>query len=369
VNTEDICRRRLAGQFLTTNGPARARDVVEALGAVQAQDYSGAKWAIAQRTRDATDTSVERELDEGEILRTHVLRPTWHFVLPSDIRWMLELTAPRVAAAMAPANKRLELDRDVYRRANAAFAKALAGGACLTRAELRTHLERARVKITSGQQLAHLMMQSELDGLICSGPRRGKHFTYALLDERVPASPGLSRDEALLELTRRYFLTRSPATARDFAWWSGLTVSDAKLGITLAGRDLEPTTLGGQQYWIAAAAPRPARSARTVHLLPNYDEYFIGYRDRSAIADRLGHAKWVMGGNALIPHVIVAGGQLVGMWRRTLEQNRTVLTLSLTTRLSASETKGVQAAVQRFSKFLGAPVEVRSNGSRVRSIK
>jgi hypothetical protein len=364
VNTEDICRRRLAGQFLTTSGPARARDVVEALGAVQAQDYSGAKWAIAQRARDATDAGVERELDEGEILRTHVLRPTWHFVLPSDIRWMLELTGPRVAAAMAPANRRLELDRDVHRRSNAVITKALAGGECLTRAELRTHLERARVKITSGQQLSHLMMQSELDAVVCSGPRRGKQFTYALLDERVPPSPRRSRDEALLELTRRYFLTRSPATVRDFAWWSGLTIKDAKLGITFAGKDLETVTLGGQQYWIAAAAPRPARSSRTAHLLPNYDEYFIGYRDRSAIADRLGHAKWVMGGTALIPYVIVAGGQLVGVWRRTLDPDGAVVTLALTSRLSEAETKGLHAAVQRFSKFLGAPVEVRSNGSR-----
>ena len=364
MNTEDICRRRLAGQFLTTNGPARARDVVEALGAVQAQDYSGAKWAIAQRARDATDALVERALDEGEILRTHVLRPTWHFVLPSDIRWMLELTGPRVAAAMAPANKRLELDRDVHRRSNAVITKALVGGKCLTRAELRTHLERARVKITSGQQLSHLMMQSELDAVVCSGPRRGKQFTYALLDERVPRVSTLSRDEALLELTRRYFLTRSPATVRDYAWWSGLTIKDAKLGITLAGKDLEAVTLGGQQYWIAAASPRPARSSRTVHLLPNYDEYFIGYRDRSAIADRLGHAKWVMGGSALIPYVIVAGGQLVGTWRRTFEPDSAVVTLALTTRLSAAETKGLQAAIQSFSKFLGAPVEVRSNGSR-----
>ena len=369
MNTGDICRQRLAGQLLTTNGADRARDVVGALGAVQAQDYSGAKWAIAQRARDATDGSIERELDAGEILRTHVLRPTWHFVLPSDIRWMLELTGPRVAAAMAPANKRLELDRAVYRRSNAVFTKALADGKCLTRAELRAHLERARVKIVTGQQLGHLMMQSELDGVVCSGPRRGKQFTYALLDERAPRSPSLSRDEALLELTRRYFLTRSPATARDFAWWSGLTISDAKRGITLAGKDLEPATLGGQEYWIAAAAPRPARSSRTVHLLPNYDEYFIGYRDRSAIADRLGHTQWVMGGSALIPHVIVAGGQLVGTWRRTFERKGAVVTLSLTTPLSTAEAKGVQAAVQRFSKFLGAPVELRWNGSRARSIK
>ena len=358
MNTGDICRRRLAGQFLTTTGPARAREVVRALGAVQAQDYSGAKWAVAQRTRDVTDATIERELDDGQILRTHVLRPTWHFVVAADIRWMLELTGPRVMAAMAPVNKRLELDRDVYRRSNAMLTKVLAGGRSLTRAELRVYLERAGVKITTAQQLGHLMMQSELEGVLCSGPRRGKQFTYALLEERVPRSPAMTRDEALLELTRRYFSTRSPATARDFAWWSGLTVSDAKRGIALAGRALEAVTLGDHEYWIAESAPRLARSPRSVHLLPNYDEYFIGYRDRSAIADRLGHATPVTGGTALIPHVIVAGGQLVGTWKRAIEKGTVLITLSLMTRLTRVERKAVDAAAKRFASFLGVPVTI-----------
>ena len=359
----DICRHRLAGQFLSTVGPARASDVVAALGAVQAQDYAGAKWAIAQRTPGTTDAAVEREIDAGRILRTHVLRPTWHFVTPADIRWMLELTGPRVAAAMAPVNRRLELDAAVYRRSQAVFAKVLSGGQCLTRAELRAHLARARVKLTTSQQLGHLMMQGELDGVLCSGPRRGKQFTYALLDERAPKSPSKTRDEALLELTRRYFATRSPATPRDFAWWSGLTVADAKRGITLAGKDLEEVTLGERSYWIAPAAPRSQPSSRRAHLLPNYDEYFIGYRDRSAIADRLGHATSVTGGTALIPHVIVVDGQLVGVWKRTFEKTATLVTLSLTTRLSKKEEKAIVGEVERFRAFLGTPVELRSGRS------
>ena len=358
MKTSEICQLRLAGQFLTTRGLARPSDVVRALGAVQAQDYAGAKWALGQRTHGATDADVEREIDEGRILRTHVLRPTWHFVAPDDIRWMLELTAPRVNAAIAYHGRYWGLDRGDYRRSNAAFTKALVGGKCLTRTELGAHLERAGVKTVTGQRLGHLVMQGELDALLCSGPRRGKQFTYALLDERAPAAPNVTRDEALLELTRRYFATRGPATPRDFAWWSGLTVTDAKRGVEMSGRELERVTLGTEDYWIAAAAPRPPRTS-SAHLLPNYDEYFIGYRNRSAVAERLGDSTAITGGNALIPYVIVVDGQLVGTWRRTLEKDGVILTLDLLTRLSAAESKRVMSAARRFGDFVGLRADIR----------
>jgi hypothetical protein len=356
----------MASQFLTTRGPSLASEVVQSLGAVQAQDYSGAKWALGQRTHGGTDATIEREIDEGRILRTHVLRPTWHFVLPGDIRWMLALTAPRVEAATASYTRRLELDRKIFRRSNAVLTKALAGGECLTRTELKARLVRARVPVPTTQHLGHLMMQAELDGVVCSGPRRGKQFTYALLDERAPRAPSLTREEALLELTRRYFATRGPATPRDFAWWSGLTIADAKRGIALAGRELEVLTLGGQSFWTAADAPRPPRAARVVHLLPNYDEYFIGFRDRSAIAERLGHSKVVTGGDALVPHVITIGGQLVGTWRRAVEKTRVVVTLTLLTRLGEAERKAVHAAVERFGAFLGSAVDLHEQSSIIR---
>lgn len=360
MTTNDICTLRLAAQFLTTPAPGRASELVRALGAVQAQDYAGAKWGLAQRLRDATDTSIEQEIDEGRILRTHVLRPTWHLVAAEDLRWMLELTAPRVSIANAQYGRRLGLDRNAFRRSNAVLTKVLAGGKSLTRPELRLELERARVKIETNQHLGHLMMQAELDGVVCSGPRRGKQFTYALLDERAPASPVRSRDEVLLELTRRYFATRSPATPYDFSWWSGLTVKDAKRGIDLVGDELEPATLGGKSYWISAAAPSPSRSKRIAHLLPNYDEYFIGYRDRTALGNRIGHTKLITGGTALIPHVIVIDGQLVGAWKRTIEKDHVHVALSLMTQLNTAEQKLLHAAVQRFGAFLEAPIRIES---------
>ena len=355
----EICRRRLAGQFLSTVKAETGAEVVRALGAVQAQDYAGAKWGVAQRTTGRTDAEIEGEFETGQILRTHVLRPTWHFVVPADIRWMLELTGPRVSAVMAPVNRRLELDRGVYRRAYRVFTKALTGGNCLTRAELAAHLTRAGVSGASGQRLGHLMLQAELEGVVCSGPRREKQFTYALLDERAPPAPPLTRDEALAELTRRYFTRRGPATPRDFAWWSGLTVADAKRGIALVGPILERLTVADVDYWVSADAPRLTTHALAVHLLPNYDEYFIGFRDRSAIGRRVRDTSTVTGGNALIPHVIVVNGELVGIWRRAFVKEAVVVFLEALAPLTARERGRIAAEARRFARFLDRPADVR----------
>src|SRR5437773_5551309 len=193
----DICGQRLASQHLTKQKIEKASEIVQLLGAVQAQDYSAAKWGIAQRTRSATDAELEKEISDGSILRTHVLRPTWHFVAPHDIRWMLALTAPRVKALLAFYDRKLELDASVLRRSRAALTKALRDGMHLTRMELARALTNAGIRADGTQRVAHLMMHAELDGLICSGPRRGKQFTYALLEERVPRAKALERDAAL----------------------------------------------------------------------------------------------------------------------------------------------------------------------------
>jgi hypothetical protein len=256
-----IARQRLVRTFLLGSPWSTARDVVRALGAVQAQDYDGAKWALSLRTSGVTDEAIEREFAAGSILRTHVLRPTWHFD-PADIRWMLSLTGPCVARRMAPYDRKLGLDDSTFRRSNTAIAKALRNGAHLTRTELKAVLARARVGPLDVQRAAHLMMRAELDAVVCSGPRRGKQFTYVLLDDRVPPVAPLTRDEALLELTRRYFHTHSPATARDFAWWSGLSMVDVKRGLDLARRDLELVTVDGESYWNAGTPiTRPKPSA------------------------------------------------------------------------------------------------------------
>jgi hypothetical protein len=359
MSHDEIARRRLVNQHLAAATITTPAEVVRLLGAVQAQDYAGAKWALGMRTRGVDDAAVEQAMSEGSIIRTHVLRPTWHFVAPADIRWMLALTAPRVSAAMAHYNRRLELDTAVFRRSNAALTRALRDGKQLTRAELATVLQRARVKVDGTQRLGHLMMQAELDGVICSGARRGKQFTYALLDERVPPLAPLDRDEALLELTKRYFATRGPATPHDFAWWSGLTVADATRGIDMAGSALEREVIDDRTYWGDPSGRSHTEASPTAHLLPNYDEFFIGFKDRSAIGRRLKSSELVTGGDALTAHVLVLDGQLVGGWKRTLTKNAVVVELSLLTDLTTSEERAIAGAAEAYGKFLKLPVELR----------
>jgi hypothetical protein len=332
----DVARRRLASQRLIGKPFRSAIDVVGRLGAVQAQDYAGAKWAIAQRTRNATDAAIERSIAGGDILRTHVLRPTWHFVLAADIRWMLALTAPRIAAQMAYNNRRLGLTPKIFARANDALARALAGGTQLIRSEIAGALRRARIDAGDGLRLGHILMQAELDAVICSGAPRGKQITYALLDDRAPAAKSLDRDEALATLAQRYFSTRAPATPQDFAWWSGLTVADAKRAAAAAGvRDQDG----------------PTEATGSVHLLPNYDEFFIAYRDRRAILDRVEGVVPMQRGTALFAHVIEIDGQLVGGWRRVAAGKLFDVETTYVAKVTAAERIGVAGQIERYRAF------------------
>lgn len=272
----DVAQARLRNERLVGPGFDKPADVVRWLGAVQSQDYAGAKWAVGLRVKECVDDDVEGALRDGRILRTHVLRPTWHFVVPEDIRWMLALTTPRVRAAMAHNDRKLGLTDRLCGRSNDLIAKALAGGNYLTREELAAVLARSNIE-AAGPRLGHFMLRAELDAVICSGPRRGKQFTYALLDERAPAARPYARDEALAELAARYFDSHGPALPLDFAWWSGLTVTDARRGIELAGRRVTPVILDGRTYWhgtgessTSALSTKPERNV--IHLLPNYDE-------------------------------------------------------------------------------------------------
>ena len=355
----DIAKQRLINQGLVKPALKRASEVVARLGAVQAQDYGAAKWAVSQRTDGLTDPQIENEIDDGTIVRTHVLRPTWHLVAAADIDWMLALSAPRVHAANGYWYRWLEVDDAVASRSRTALTKALRDGKHLTRAELADVLERARIPITTPQRLACIVMRAELDRVICSGARRGKQFTYALFEERVAKGTALDRDAALAELTRRYFTTRGPATLDDFAWWSGLTKKDAKRGIEAAAAHLRHETIDGRSYW-SPAAERPVRiPAPLAHLLPNYDECFIGFKDRSAFGARLRTLGVEPRTDALSGHILFVNGQIVGGWRRTLVRGTLVIEPSLLIRLSETERRAVEMATRRFGRFLELPVEIR----------
>jgi hypothetical protein len=350
----DLAARRLRTQRLAGAPFASAEEAVRWLGAVQSQDYAGAKWALAMRTGDLTDADLDRLFDAGAILRTHVMRPTWHFVLPEDVRWLLELTAPRVKATMAHYDRQLGIDAALLRRSHAVLEAALRGGSYLTRTELAKALERSGIP-ASGQRLGHLVMHAELDAVIVSGPRRGRQFTYALLDERAPAARRLDRDEALAELTRRYFTGHGPAQVPDFTWWSGLTAADAKRGLSLAGPALAREVIDGRSYWSGAHEPPQAGAAPPlVHLLPNFDEFLVAYRDRSAALDpRLDTAAFPNG--SILAHVVLVDGRVRGGWKRRLGSRQVVVELGS---LVAMDNDALARAAGELERFLGVPVAI-----------
>jgi hypothetical protein len=349
----DITGARLRAQRLSNPGFARPEDVVRWMGAVQAQEYGDAKWSLGLRMRQANDAAIERAFAAGRILRTHVLRPTWHFVTPADIRWMLALTGPRVSAAMASYNRRLELDAGIFRRSQRAFVTALRGGAQLTRQELKVVLQRCGVDPGGVQRLAHIVMQAELDAVICSGARRGKQFTYALLDERVPVTPSISRDDALAELTRRYFTSHGPAQLQDFAWWSGLSTADARAGLESVASQLIQERVNERSYWFSPRQTRRSQS-KTAYLLPLYDEYLIAYKDRTAALDL---ARWrpLVERDPFIAAIVV-DGRVVGGWRRSQERNGMRIRITPFAPLDAAPRRAIGGSLRAYADFLGLNV-------------
>lgn len=354
-----VAERRLRRQRLVGERFATAVDVVRALGAVQSQDYAGAKWGVGLRTRGATDAELDRLFDEGAILRTHVMRPTWHFVLPEDARWLLELTGPRVKARTAPYARRQGIDDDLVRRSQAAMEDALRDGAHLTRAELGAALERRGI-VAVRERLGILTATAELDGLVISGARKGKQQTYALLALRAPGARSLDRDEALAELATRYFTGHGPAQVQDCAWWSGLTIGDCRRGIELAGAALAREDIAGRPHWSAPgdaeARPRPRREP-AVHLLPNYDELLVAYRDRSAAMDPARDPDTTpFPYGSILAHVVTVDGQVRGGWKRVTRGRQVVVDLGPLDALDETGTAGLRAAGAELERFLGVPV-------------
>ena len=355
MNSFDLARLRLNNQKLSTTTFKNPADVVGWLGAVQSQDYAGAKWALGQRIKNATDDAIERAFNEGSILRTHVMRPTWHFVRPEDIRWMLALTAPRILTQSATYFRKLELDKATFKRSNAVLTKALRGGKQLTRAELTSVLRKNGIASDDLLRFTYLIVYAELEGVICSGARRGKQFTYALLDERAPHTRTLERNEALAELAKRYFVSHGPATLPDFVWWSGLTIADARKGLDSIKSNLINEVESRQTYWFADSTPTRV-STPTVYLLPNYDEYTVGYTDRSAIFDTQHNKKLDSRGNFLFNHVIVINGRVVGTWKRMPKKSAVIIELAPFRTFTKTEKRAVTDAAERYGKFLGLAV-------------
>lgn len=354
----DICHTRLSNQHLQGKLFKTPVEVVGWLGAVQAQDFSAAKWSVGQRLENSTNDLVEAAYNQGSILRTHVMRPTWHFVLPEDVRWMLKLTAPQVKKLMGHYNRKLELDEVVFKKSSDAICKALENQTYLTRQELKKILEQIGIK-TDVQRLAHLMMWAELDGLICSGPKKGKQLTYALLEERVPQFKELSHQEALAKLALMYFTSHGPAQIIDFAWWSGLPITKAKEAVELIKNKLEQEIVNEKDYWFSPTQLKPLKISHHVRLLSIFDEYTIAYKDRSDMSsDRRDIERLLKMGNALTA-VVVIDGKVAGTWKKQAKGKKTELVVQLFRKPSLAEKQAVMEQATKYGQFFDTVISTQ----------
>jgi hypothetical protein len=358
VNPLETVRRRLAAQRLTADPLQDPAAVVTWLGAVQAQLFDEAKWSLGERTRSCTDADVEAAFTRGDIVRTHLLRPTWHFAAAADVRWLVRLTRPRVHALNRYYRDQIGLDAKLLARGERLLARALEDGGQLTRAELTARLAAGGIE-ASGPRLAYVLMHAELEEVICSGARRGKQHTYALLDERVPQGPldDLSRERATEELVRRFFRSHGPATVKDFTAWSSLTAVEANAALERLGAELAvELDTKGTAWYAGTEQPGPARRDRRALLVPTYDEMIVAYQ---GLRFASGHP----GGPAPFDRVAAVGGRAVGTWKRTLGNRRVTVELTAFGLVPDRDALALDLAAGRLGRFLQLEASLRRSPS------
>ena len=364
MSASPIAHRRMRNQRLWGPPFDSPQDVVGWLGAMQSQEFAVATWSVGQRAKGVDAAVMRRAFDDGVIVRSHFLRPTWHFALAEDIRWLLTATAPRVQALNAYYNRQHGIDEALAARTNAVIERALAGTQ-LTRAELAAELGRAGVA-ASGPPLAYIIMRAELDGIAVSGAMRGKQHTYALLDERAPHAIRMGRDEALAELARRFFLSRGPATMRDLGRWASLTAAECRIGLEAVTPELNHELLDGRTYWFGSSSEGSTVPSRPrVDLVQGYDEIIMSYGEsRDILVPDLPRPLYRE--RRLFLHAILLDGRVIGHWRHDPPGDSVAVETILLRPLDATETVALDAAVERYGRFLRVPAlrEYRSRCHR-----
>jgi hypothetical protein len=349
----DIACLRLSNQGISRAISGNLVDIVAWMGAVQAQDYLAALWAVGLRFPGAVEADVEQALAEGGLVRTWPLRGTLHFVAAQDVRWMLSLLAPHMLRRHAPRLKELGLDEATVSRSRELLVGALQGGRRLRREDAFQVLESAGIE-TAGQRGVWILWRLAQDGAVCYGAREGKQHTLILLEEWAPPTPTMNREQALAELARRYFTSHGPAALADFVWWSGLPAAEARDGLELAKPQLEKIDYEGQAYWYSSSAPGAVSESGSAYLLPAFDEYLVGYKDRSAVLDPQYVRQTNAGGGMLSP-IIVIDGQVLGVWKRTLKKKAVVVEASWFTEPDQAQLEALSRAVDQYGAFLNLP--------------
>ncbi|MDH7464398.1 winged helix DNA-binding domain-containing protein [Chitinophagaceae bacterium 26-R-25] len=355
MTLSDVKYLRLHNQLISQQPYADAGDVVAALGAMQAQDYAAAKWAVGLRLPGATDEVIEAAIAQKTIVRTWALRGTLHFLAAADIHWILSLIAPRLNTLHAGHYKRLELDQAILSKSFSTIEKALRNGKQLTRTEIAAILNKKGIA-TNDLRVNFILLRASLDKLICFGERNGKQFTHALLDEWVPPAKPIEKAEALAMLAERYLSSHAPATLKDFVWWSGFPLTEVKAAFVMVNDKFEEKTIGGNVYWLPKKLA-DVKKKPSIHLLPAFDEYLLGYADRTTVVDEK-YIKHIATNNGIFNPTIVINGHIDGNWKRTLKKDKVLLEPNIFETISKSNQSALKTAAKRFGVFLNTPVEL-----------
>jgi hypothetical protein len=354
MTPKEVLQLRLHHQYISQSPAKTAARAVSQLCAMQAQDFAGAKWSVGLRAPGLTDADVEAAIANKSIIRISSLRGTIHFMAAEDVRWVAALLKPRMAEAFASSYKALGLSEALFSKSQDVIRMALEGGKQLSRDELKQVLDSKKID-TSDHRMNNIISRAGVDQVICFAPRRGKEFTYTLLDEWLPPMKTAQQQQGLSALAQRYFAGRGPATAQDFAWWSGFTLTAAKAAIQSPGNALEKITCNGQEYWHVPTAQKPA-PASPLFLLPGFDEYYIGYADRGLLADEA-TLKKLIPPNGILQPIIVANGRIEGNWKRMVKKNALQLEASPFSAFSDARKKAMVQRSRQFATFMGMPVE------------
>ena len=356
MDFNEISNLRLVNQQIFHPDFKSVKDTIKELCAIQAQDFNMSKWAIGVRLPLSIDKTIETAFNKAEILRTHLLRPTWHIVSAKDIYWLLELTAPQIKSALKSRHRELEITKHVIKKSKQVIENSLLENHNLSRNELIGKLENSKIK-TDKNRASHIFLMAELDGLICSGIITKKKQTYALLEERVPAKKILYKDEALAELAKRYFTTRGPATVQDFAWWSGLPMSDSRNALEIIKGSLNSETVNSKTFWFKYSFSDFENKKDVIFLLPAFDEFIISYRDRSAAITQQNFSKAVSN-NGIFRPVIVYRGNVTGIWRPVRKKEKVLIEIKFFKLPGNSMKKLIKKASSDFGKFLEKEIEI-----------
>lgn len=354
MTPRSIARMRLQAQHIIQPNFKSPQEVVRHLVAMQAQDYPGALLSIALRS-NCTRQEVEQAIEDRKIVRTWPMRGTLHMLAAEDVRWVTNLLAPRALAAAAGRRRQLDIDDAVIAAAKDVIEKALQGGNRRTRASLCTTLDEAGIP-TAGQRGIHILHHLSEQGILCFGPHEGKQPTFVLLDEWLPPTPDIPHEEALGEIARQYFMSHGPATLKDFAGWTGLTMRDARAGLEQAVSKLASTTIGNIEYWFD---PALQEASSEVYLLPGFDEFILGYKDRTAMLSPEFSNAIVPGNNGMFLPTLVIDGQVKGTWKRIERAKSQEIIITPFEPLARKYHAQINRRITRLSQYYGVPVSWR----------